>query len=325
MNNRTITIKGKEIEINPGTDLSGLDLSGQNFSGWDLSGCNLTGCNMTKCNLNETNLDNAIMIRADLRNAKLASTQFNGADLRYANMSGLSGLDTCSMQGADLREAILEKTLFYTPRKSAGISDFGYDFDADFDNSKSKAIILNKDIGKFSYDQIEQGQGVNIDITGSMISKLMELRKGVLDTKSLFGLLGNDIVKILITKNLIDIETYCKKHFTTSKNFIKQSMITLEGIVNDKYWNDKADKGLWKTVPGGIKTMREILDGRGSDFQKWQKIIEEASREPGKFSSRDKKTQALYNAIINGKLDTFKVTEGPKPEQDQAKVSKMKK
>ena len=70
-------------------DLSGVDLSNASFEGGSLYSSNLTGANLTGVNFR-----NATLRRVDLKDAMLAGTDFNEADLSFAQNANLAGAGT---------------------------------------------------------------------------------------------------------------------------------------------------------------------------------------------------------------------------------------
>ena len=115
----------QNVELVPGTNLSGLNLEGIKMRNCCLVGVNLcltnladadlSGADLTMANLNGADLHKANLRDANLRNATMKGTDVSDAVLSYANMYMVkmdkdTTLDGAELFSADMRRAILDGT-----------------------------------------------------------------------------------------------------------------------------------------------------------------------------------------------------------------------
>lgn len=80
-----------EVDLSE-VDLRWADLRGADLSYADLSEANLRSANLRGANLRKANLNEASLMLANLQHADLTDAVLTGVDLRYANLSGVTGL-----------------------------------------------------------------------------------------------------------------------------------------------------------------------------------------------------------------------------------------
>ncbi len=115
----------RNIEVRPGTNLSGINLEGAvmhnvGLAGTNLKLANLAGVNFEKSDLSMADLRGADMAGANLKYAslkfaKMAGTDISGADCSHAEMYGVQMnkdtiLDGAEMIATDMRRALLSGT-----------------------------------------------------------------------------------------------------------------------------------------------------------------------------------------------------------------------
>lgn len=100
----------------PNTNLAKLDLCGANLQGAMLRGSNLRETSLLGADISFANLSGADLSGANLDTANLISTDFRGAYLIYASVRTANlrraNLNGANLTGADLRGADLEATIF---------------------------------------------------------------------------------------------------------------------------------------------------------------------------------------------------------------------
>lgn len=115
----------RNIEVRPGTNLSGINLEGAvmhnaSLAGVNLKLANLAGADLSGADLYMTDLRGADMAGANLKYAslkfaKMAETDISGADCSHAEMYGVQMnkdtiLDGAEMIATDMRRALLSGT-----------------------------------------------------------------------------------------------------------------------------------------------------------------------------------------------------------------------